>query len=87
MRRLLTVLAAAVPLMTAAVYLPSAAAEPENSASTTFRCTSTSIPLKAPAGTKIESLTAVSRPTGTVEIPPSHRCPGRRSRTCLPTAR
>ncbi|WP_328543213.1 MULTISPECIES: DUF6351 family protein [unclassified Streptomyces] len=76
MRRLLTVFAAAVPLVTAAVYLPSAAAEPENSASTTFRCASTTIPLKAPAGTKIESLTAVSRPTGTVEVPPVSPLPG-----------
>ncbi|MGY0021458.1 tannase/feruloyl esterase family alpha/beta hydrolase [Streptomyces sp. YJ-C3] len=76
MRRLLTVLAAAVPLVTAAVYLPSATAESADSAAAPFRCASTPLPLKAPAGTRIESVTAVSRPAGDVEVPPVSPLPG-----------
>ncbi|GCB51987.1 tannase/feruloyl esterase family alpha/beta hydrolase [Streptomyces sp. NL15-2K] len=64
MRRLLTVLAAGVPLA-AAVYLPTASAEPQDgSASTTFACAAPSV--KAPAGTRVESVTAVSQAGGTI---------------------
>ncbi|MFF1605291.1 tannase/feruloyl esterase family alpha/beta hydrolase [Streptomyces mirabilis] len=64
MRRLLTVLAAGVPLA-AAVYLPTASAEPENgSASASFACSARSV--KAPAGTKVESVTAVRQAGGTI---------------------
>ncbi|MER6066809.1 tannase/feruloyl esterase family alpha/beta hydrolase [Streptomyces sp. NPDC001792] len=63
MRRMLTVLAAGVPLA-AAVYLPSASAEPRTT-STPFTCAAPSV--KAPTGTKVESVTAVSQPGGTVQ--------------------
>ncbi|MFD7283676.1 tannase/feruloyl esterase family alpha/beta hydrolase [Streptomyces sp. NPDC059862] len=64
MRRLLTVLAAGVPLA-AAVYLPTASAEPrDGSAAAPFACSAPSV--KAPAGTKVESVTAVSQEGGTV---------------------
>ncbi|MEV5777414.1 tannase/feruloyl esterase family alpha/beta hydrolase [Streptomyces antimycoticus] len=63
MRRLLTVLAAGVPLA-AAVYLPTASAETQNSASTPLSCRTVSV--KAPAGTEVESVTAVRRPGGTI---------------------
>ncbi|MBE8478043.1 tannase/feruloyl esterase family alpha/beta hydrolase [Streptomyces justiciae] len=65
MRRLLTVLAAGVPLA-AAVYLPSASASAEpRTTSTSSNCAAPSV--KAPTGTKIESVTAVSQPGGTVQ--------------------
>ncbi|RVU27661.1 tannase/feruloyl esterase family alpha/beta hydrolase [Streptomyces antnestii] len=64
MRRLLTLLAAGVPLA-AAVYLPTASAAPENStASAPFNCATPS--LKAPAGTEVESVTAVRQAGGTI---------------------
>ncbi|MFF7094446.1 DUF6351 family protein [Streptomyces rubradiris] len=63
MRRLLTVLAAGVPLA-AAVYLPTASAEPRTPASTPPGCTTTSV--KAPPGTRVDSVTAVRREGGTV---------------------
>ncbi|MFG2133953.1 tannase/feruloyl esterase family alpha/beta hydrolase [Streptomyces sp. NPDC048751] len=65
MKRLLTVLAAGVPLA-AAVYLPSASGAPLNdSAATSLNC---SAPLvKAPAGTEVESVTAVRQAGGTVQ--------------------
>jgi hypothetical protein len=64
MRRLLTALATGVPLA-AAVYLPTASAEPQNgSARTTFACSAPSV--KAPAGTEVESVTAVSQTGGTI---------------------
>ncbi|MGP4045955.1 tannase/feruloyl esterase family alpha/beta hydrolase [Streptomyces sp. 2A115] len=64
MRRLLTVLAAGVPLA-AAVYLPTASAEPQDgSGSPAFACTAPSV--KAPAGTEVESVTAVSQAGGTI---------------------
>ncbi|MFD8215950.1 tannase/feruloyl esterase family alpha/beta hydrolase [Streptomyces sp. NPDC059697] len=64
MRRLLTVLAAGVPLA-AAVYLPTASAEPENgSASEPFACSAPSV--KAPAGTEVDSVTAVRQAGGTI---------------------
>jgi feruloyl esterase len=64
MRRLLTVLAAAVPLA-AALYLPTASAEPQDgSAVTAFACTAPSV--KAPTGTKVVAVTAVSQEGGTI---------------------
>jgi feruloyl esterase len=66
-RSLLTVLAAGVPLA-AALWVPTASAEPANTASTPLGCRS--LPVKAPAGTKVESVTAVSHAAGTVDVPP-----------------
>ncbi|MER7786663.1 tannase/feruloyl esterase family alpha/beta hydrolase [Streptomyces sp. NPDC097640] len=64
MRRLLTVLAAGVPLA-AAVCLPAASAAPRNSsASAPLGCSAPA--LKAPAGTEVESVAAVRRAGGTV---------------------
>ena len=63
MRRLLTVLAAGVPLA-AAMYLPSASAAPRTT-STTVNCAAPSV--KAPTGTEVESVTGVSRPGGTIQ--------------------
>ncbi|MFE4453281.1 tannase/feruloyl esterase family alpha/beta hydrolase [Streptomyces sp. NPDC056796] len=64
MKRLLTVLAAGVPLA-AAVYLPTASAAPQNSSSTSpFTCAAPSV--KAPAGTRVESVTAERLPGGTI---------------------
>ncbi|MEU0945585.1 tannase/feruloyl esterase family alpha/beta hydrolase [Streptomyces canus] len=63
-RRLLTVLAAGVPLA-AAVYLPAASAETKDaSAATPTTCTAPSV--KAPTGTKVESVTAVGQEGGTI---------------------
>ncbi|WP_353940352.1 tannase/feruloyl esterase family alpha/beta hydrolase [Streptomyces sp. HUAS MG91] len=76
MKRLLTVLAAAVPLVTAAVYLPTATAESGGSTAAPFRCASDSLALKAPSGAKIESVAAVSKPAGDVEVPPVTPLPG-----------
>ncbi|MFE9628087.1 DUF6351 family protein [Streptomyces sp. NPDC006527] len=64
MRRLLTVIAAGVPLA-AAVCLPTASAETQDaSAATPFACSAPSV--KAPAGTEVESVTAVSQEGGTI---------------------
>ncbi|MEV0175513.1 DUF6351 family protein [Streptomyces sp. NPDC050803] len=64
MRRLLTAVAAGVPLA-AAVYLPTASANSQDTAtSTPFNCTT--VPVKAPAGTVVESVTAVRQPGGTI---------------------
>ncbi|MER6981316.1 tannase/feruloyl esterase family alpha/beta hydrolase [Streptomyces carpinensis] len=63
MKRVLTVLAAGVPLA-AAVYLPTASAEPRTSVSTPPACVAP--PVKAPSGTVVESVTAVRRPGGTI---------------------
>jgi len=65
MRRLLTVLAAGVPLAAAVYLLPNASADTGSSASAPFNCSS--VPVKAPAGTNVESVTAVSQPGGTVK--------------------
>lgn len=69
MKRLLTVLAAGVPLAAAVVYLPSAAAEPHHTATTVassaFTCSAPSV--KAPSGTKVESVTAVAEAGGTIQ--------------------
>lgn len=67
MRRLLTVLAASVPLA-AAVYLPTASADTGSSASSApLACTAPSV--KAPAGTKVEHVTVVNHPAGPVDEP------------------
>ncbi|MFB7493375.1 DUF6351 family protein [Streptomyces sp. NPDC056161] len=66
MRRLLTVLAAGVPLA-GAVFLPTASADTGSSASAPRTCSS--IGVKAPAGTEVENVTSVSRPAGTVDVP------------------
>ncbi|GGN91203.1 tannase [Streptomyces albiflavescens] len=64
MRRLLTVLAAGVPLA-AAVCLPTASAESQNgSASAPSACSVPSV--KAPAGTEVESVTAARQEGGTI---------------------
>ncbi|MFE9252474.1 tannase/feruloyl esterase family alpha/beta hydrolase [Streptomyces sp. NPDC007088] len=63
MKRLLTVLAAGVPLA-AAVYLPTASAAGEGSAAAPLNCSAVSV--KAPPGTKVESVTATRQAGGTV---------------------
>ncbi|MFF0160425.1 tannase/feruloyl esterase family alpha/beta hydrolase [Streptomyces sp. NPDC005263] len=64
MRRVLTVLAAGVPLA-AAVFLPTASAQPRSgSATTPFVCSAPSV--KAPTGTRVESVTAVRQAGGTI---------------------
>src|SRR5690349_11147912 len=72
-RTLLTVLAAGVPLA-AALWVPTASAETANTASAPLGCRS--LPVKAPAGTKVESVTAVSHAAGTVDVPPVTPLPG-----------
>ncbi|QNP75469.1 tannase/feruloyl esterase family alpha/beta hydrolase [Streptomyces roseirectus] len=65
MRKILAVLAAGVPLM-AAVCLPTASADTQGTAAATpSPCSSMAV--KAPAGTEVESVTAVRRPGGTIE--------------------
>lgn len=82
-RRLLTVVAAAVPLA-AAAYLPLSAsaattapavtaaaastAQPA-AASTGFACSTAAVTVPAPAGTAVESVSAVFQPAGTYEVP------------------
>ncbi|MER6943126.1 tannase/feruloyl esterase family alpha/beta hydrolase [Nonomuraea sp. NPDC000554] len=67
MKRLLIIFAAGVPL--AAACLPAAAsAGAASSAAVPFTCSSISV--NAPAGTAVESVTAVRREGGTVTIPP-----------------
>jgi feruloyl esterase len=64
MKKVLTVLAAGVPLA-AAVYLPTASAEAETtSVATPPACTAPVV--KAPAGTKVESVSAVRQAGGTI---------------------
>ncbi|MDR3083962.1 MAG: tannase/feruloyl esterase family alpha/beta hydrolase, partial [Streptomyces sp.] len=62
MKKSLTVLAAGVPLVAAAVYLPTASAEETRNTATT--CPAPSV--KAPAGTKVESVTAARQDGGTI---------------------
>jgi feruloyl esterase len=65
MKKVLAVLAVSVPLAAAAVYLPTASAEPRSTpVSAPPACTAPS--LHAPAGTAVESVTAVRQPGGTV---------------------
>ncbi|MEV5974764.1 DUF6351 family protein [Streptomyces sp. NPDC051921] len=69
-RLLLAALAAGVPLVTAAAYLPNAAAQPAGgpaSVSTPLTCSPPS--LAAPAGTTVEDVTAVRHEAGTVDVP------------------
>ncbi|MFB6940423.1 DUF6351 family protein [Streptomyces sp. NPDC060286] len=69
-RRLLAVLATGVPLITAAVCLPAASAQPQHgpaSVSPRLACSPQSV--KAPAGTTVESVTAVRHEAGTVDVP------------------
>ena len=73
-RRLLTITAAAVPLVGAAVYVPMTAfaAAPATtatapSASTNYTCAQFQLP--APDGTAVESVTAISVPAGTYQVP------------------
>ncbi|MFJ3672490.1 tannase/feruloyl esterase family alpha/beta hydrolase [Streptomyces sp. NPDC090106] len=64
MKKVLTALAAGVPLA-AAVYLPTASAEAQTTtASTPPACTAPAV--KAPAGTALESVTAVRQEGGTI---------------------
>ncbi|WP_431899310.1 tannase/feruloyl esterase family alpha/beta hydrolase [Nonomuraea sp. bgisy101] len=68
MKRLLIIFAAGVPLA-AAVCLPAAAsAGTASAAAAPFTCSSISV--NAPAGTSVESVTAVSREAGTVTVQP-----------------
>ena len=72
-RRLLTITAAAVPLVGAAVYVPMTAfAAPATtaaaaSAPTSYTCAQFQLP--APDGTAVESVTATSVPAGTYQVP------------------
>ncbi|MEV7077884.1 tannase/feruloyl esterase family alpha/beta hydrolase [Streptomyces sp. NPDC093516] len=63
-RRLLIAAAAGVPLA-AAVYLPTASAEGETSASKPLTCRTVTV--KAPAGSVVESVTAVRQAGGTIK--------------------
>lgn len=65
-RRLLTAVAAGVPLA-AAVYLPTASADTVSSASRSLDCSTVTV--QAPAGTTVENVVAVDRPAGTVDVP------------------
>ncbi|MGW5780405.1 hypothetical protein [Streptomyces sp. NPDC003863] len=82
-RRLLIAVAAAVPLA-ASVYLPTAWAGTESSASQSLTCSTITVP--APAGTEVESVVAVDRPAGTVDVPAVPPFPAPRSPMCRPTA-
>ncbi|WP_338692884.1 tannase/feruloyl esterase family alpha/beta hydrolase [Streptomyces sp. Q6] len=64
MKKTLTVLAAGVPLVAAAVYLPTASAEETRNTATATACAAPSV--KAPAGTEVESVTAVRQDGGTI---------------------
>ncbi|MFF6776714.1 DUF6351 family protein [Streptomyces sp. NPDC012637] len=69
-RRLLAALATGVPLLTAAVCLPNAAAQPQRgpaAVSAPPACTPRSV--EAPAGTRVEKVTAVRHEAGTVDVP------------------
>ncbi|MFG3227257.1 DUF6351 family protein [Kitasatospora sp. NPDC048194] len=66
MKRLVTVLTAAVPLA-AALSAPSASAAAGGSAAAPYSCTAPA--LKAPSGTQVESVTAVAHAAGTVDVP------------------
>jgi len=64
-KKLLTVIAAGVPLV-AAVYLPTASAQtPTPASATPFSCAS--MPVRAPAGTEVEALAAVRDVGGTIK--------------------
>ncbi|MFF5282446.1 DUF6351 family protein [Streptomyces sp. NPDC013171] len=65
-RRLLTAVAAGVPLA-AAVCLPTAWAESGSSASRSLDCSTVTV--QAPEGTTVASVEAVDRPAGTVDVP------------------
>ncbi|MEU1268607.1 tannase/feruloyl esterase family alpha/beta hydrolase [Streptomyces sp. NPDC005799] len=65
MKRVLTVLAASVSLA-AAVYLPTASAETRTTAVSTPPACAAPV-VKAPSGTKVESVTAVSQTGGTIK--------------------
>ncbi|MFD9882697.1 tannase/feruloyl esterase family alpha/beta hydrolase [Streptomyces alboflavus] len=66
MKKTLTALAAGVPLVAAAVYLPTASADEtrDTATATTAACAAPSV--RAPAGTKVESVTAVRQAGGTI---------------------
>ncbi|MFD5322653.1 DUF6351 family protein [Streptomyces sp. NPDC127092] len=69
-RRLLAALATGVPLITAAAYLPNASAQPSRGPAAVSAppvCSPQSV--RAPAGTTVESVTAVRHEAGTVEVP------------------
>ncbi|RVX45827.1 feruloyl esterase [Nonomuraea polychroma] len=68
MKRLLFIFAAGVPLAAAACLPAAASAGTARSAAVPFTCSSISV--NAPAGTTVESVTAVSREAGTVTVPP-----------------
>lgn len=64
-KKLLTVIAAGVPLV-AAVYLPTASAQtPTPASAAPFGCAS--MPVRAPAGTEVEAVTAVRDAGGTIK--------------------
>ncbi|MFI5711129.1 tannase/feruloyl esterase family alpha/beta hydrolase [Kribbella sp. NPDC051620] len=68
MKRILTILAAVVPLA-ALMPLSGSSAATTTAASTATTCSTVSI--KAPQGVRIDSLTGVDQPGGTVVIPPN----------------
>ena len=65
-KRLLTALVAGVPLA-AAVYVPSTSAAADHAAAAPSSCSSPAV--KAPAGTAVESVTAVAHAAGTFDVP------------------
>lgn len=64
MRRLLTFLAAGVPLAAALCLPTGASADPRSSDAALFKCSTVSV--QAPAGTEVESVTVTSQEGGTV---------------------
>ncbi|WP_420036466.1 tannase/feruloyl esterase family alpha/beta hydrolase [Streptomyces sp. cg28] len=66
MKKALTALAAGVPLVAAAVYLPTASADEAGNTATATTASCAAPSVKAPAGTEVESVTAVRRAGGTI---------------------
>ncbi|WNI26649.1 tannase/feruloyl esterase family alpha/beta hydrolase [Streptomyces sp. ITFR-16] len=66
MKRTPVLLAAGLPLIAAAVFLPTASAETVAAGSAPLNCSAVSV--KPPAGTEVEHVTAVRQAGGTVEV-------------------
>ncbi|MFI7386631.1 tannase/feruloyl esterase family alpha/beta hydrolase [Streptomyces sp. NPDC049813] len=68
MKKALTALATGVPLVAAAIWLPTASAdEPRTAAAPATTATCAAPAVRAPAGTRVESVTAVHQAGGTVK--------------------
>ncbi|WP_394427893.1 tannase/feruloyl esterase family alpha/beta hydrolase [Streptomyces sp. SGAir0957] len=67
MKKALTILAAGVPLVAAVVWLPTASAEETRTATTAGTATCAAPPVRAPAGTRVESVTADRQAGGTIK--------------------